>query len=676
MGKADRFVVRHGSSLAHCSDAFQVAKLMRALESPEVVVGSSSSQGSSCKVAEALNALSCQLQRNIAQRLSVECSTLRDGEFHLRNAAKATGLSSEARKTLKFINDVNKAASVCRHFSGPWADKVLATTMEVLDLVGSAQADNAFSPLGKMRPWRNSGEEVGSSTPSQGHYSHKMRDDSVSRHEVDVSYVYHDPAEINRNHARRTSGKPGSTPAATPRSSSSKSESEADNAFPSDLKKEAPTFVPGTFREDVAAAPVATNAATTSAAVHYYAGDNEDMSRDSESEAALTRLFLTRYKSWTANDEAPKAAVSAPATADAKAAEVPAAREPKAEAPAPAAEDPAQAATDGHSRRGKGRGASGAECFVPTTEPGIAATDGASQERYEATFAADYDHTSHEAYLASLSVILGRARSKSSEEWRSLFDSLVRSPSALRAAYYEGKHIVQFLQDIMKASTTARVAPSSDAIKRIQENRERAHARQKKAEAPAPAAAEIKAEKAPDAEASSVTGLPLFDCTMPSRDGVQEEDAEVQPGLRSNSQVPLAATLSTSTLPSRYDFHETNDELEGDSEREITVHIEVPPSTVKEQVFVKFRRNSLLVKVALGCIFHKVIDGELQGCIDPEASSWTLQGSGPDRILCLTLEKSKGGIKWHQLLKQADTNCSAPAVAAPKTLEAASYSSN
>ncbi len=350
-----------------------------------------------------------------------------------------------------------------------------------------AAAPAARSPLGKKRLWRDRGEALGSSTPSRVHYSHGMKDDTVS-HDADASYIYNDPADVKRNpsttfHTRRASGSPGHTPATTPRSNLRKSEAEADHAFSSDLRAEAPAFVPSIFRGkgDGVASPAATSAATASAAVHYYIGDpeNNDTSRDSESEAALTQLRLKRYK------------------------------------------------------------------FTRTEKP-----------------------------------------------------------------------------------------------------------------------------------ASSVAGLPLFDCPRPSHDGVQEEDSEVQPGLRSNSPVPLTSTLTTSTLPSLYDFHETNDELEGDSEREITVNIKVPPSTDKDDVKVIFRRSTLLVQVSGHEAQPSVIDGELQGCIDPEASSWTLQGTGPDRTLCLIIEKSKGGIKWHRLLKQADTNWPAPAVEVLKTRAAASYSSN
>ncbi len=123
----------------------------------------------------------------------------------------------------------------------------------------------------------------------------------------------------------------------------------------------------------------------------------------------------------------------------------------------------------------------------------------------------DLERASHEAYVAGLAQIIEVASAKSKEEWESLLDGLMRSESALRAAYYEGKPVMQFLTDMVKditekrklqhmteadkakaettASTvqpaipaTARAAStsaSSDVLKRIQENRERALARKK-----------------------------------------------------------------------------------------------------------------------------------------------------------------------------------------------------
>ncbi len=106
------------------------------------------------------------------------------------------------------------------------------------------------------------------------------------------------------------------------------------------------------------------------------------------------------------------------------------------------------------------------------------------------------------------------------------------------------------------------------------------------------------------------------------------------------------------------------------------MNIKVPPSTGKDDVKVIFGRTTLLVQVSGHDAQPSVIDGKLQGSIDPEASSWTLQGSGPDRILCLSIEKSKGGILWHRLLENVDTNRPAPAVEILKTREAARYANS
>lgn len=105
----------------------------------------------------------------------------------------------------------------------------------------------------------------------------------------------------------------------------------------------------------------------------------------------------------------------------------------------------------------------------------------------------------------------------------------------------------------------------------------------------------------------------------------------------------------------RYEFLETTHDLEGESEADATVNIRVPPATQKNDVEVTFRRTHLKVKVRGHEMQPAVIDGEFCGAIDPDGSSWALEGCGEDRTLCLMIEKIKGGILWHHLLKQNET---------------------
>mmetsp|Transcript_140503 Transcript_140503/g.199160 ORF Transcript_140503/g.199160 Transcript_140503/m.199160 type:complete len:264 (-) Transcript_140503:33-824(-) len=91
-------------------------------------------------------------------------------------------------------------------------------------------------------------------------------------------------------------------------------------------------------------------------------------------------------------------------------------------------------------------------------------------------------------------------------------------------------------------------------------------------------------------------------------------------------------------------FHEVN------NKSEVTVEIEVPPSTQKADITVKMQPTRLLVDVK-GHEMRPVIDGNLSGEIDVEGSSWTLEGKDGGRKLVLELEKTMGGFLWHKLLK-------------------------
>ena len=146
-----KFVVRRGEALAHCQDAEQAAKLMCALS-----CGRNPGLAGMGAVADQLVQLSNTLQRAIAGRLGVHCSTLRDGEFHLRQRVKASGTEREARSCLKLLSEVNKAASVCRHFTAPWAEHVVSRTSSVLDGLALAQPDATFLQ----------GQDIASASPS------------------------------------------------------------------------------------------------------------------------------------------------------------------------------------------------------------------------------------------------------------------------------------------------------------------------------------------------------------------------------------------------------------------------------------------------------------------------------------------------------------------------------
>ncbi|CAE8589859.1 unnamed protein product [Polarella glacialis] len=87
------------------------------------------------------------------------------------------------------------------------------------------------------------------------------------------------------------------------------------------------------------------------------------------------------------------------------------------------------------------------------------------------------------------------------------------------------------------------------------------------------------------------------------------------------------------------------------NKQEVTVIVRVPPETAKSDVKVRFLPNSLRIQVQGHEVQPAVIDGELSGAIDVEASNWSLEGSGPDRRVVLDMEKTMGGFMWNTLLK-------------------------
>lgn len=90
--------------------------------------------------------------------------------------------------------------------------------------------------------------------------------------------------------------------------------------------------------------------------------------------------------------------------------------------------------------------------------------------------------------------------------------------------------------------------------------------------------------------------------------------------------------------------------VEVDNKQDVTVNIAVPASTQKSDISVTFFPSKLRVAVKGHERQPAIIDGELAGKVDPESCSWTLEGSGEKRRLCLELEKTMGGLMWHRLL--------------------------
>jgi len=85
--------------------------------------------------------------------------------------------------------------------------------------------------------------------------------------------------------------------------------------------------------------------------------------------------------------------------------------------------------------------------------------------------------------------------------------------------------------------------------------------------------------------------------------------------------------------------------------QEVTVTVPVPAATARSDVDVCIQATSLRIAVKGHSIQPAVLDGELTGAVDLEASSWSLEGSGDKRRVVLELEKKMGGFMWDRLLK-------------------------
>jgi len=83
----------------------------------------------------------------------------------------------------------------------------------------------------------------------------------------------------------------------------------------------------------------------------------------------------------------------------------------------------------------------------------------------------------------------------------------------------------------------------------------------------------------------------------------------------------------------------------------VTVTVAVPAETKKSDVDVCIQATSLRIAVKGHSSQPTVVDGELTGAIDPESSSWSLEGSGEKRRVVVELEKKMGGFMWDKLLK-------------------------
>jgi hypothetical protein len=116
-----------------------------------------------------------------------------------------------------------------------------------------------------------------------------------------------------------------------------------------------------------------------------------------------------------------------------------------------------------------------------------------------------------------------------------------------------------------------------------------------------------------------------------------------QPSSSSSSASPSSSSPSAAASSSTLDINSYS-WTQDDSDVEIV--IKVDPATEKKHVQVAFARTHLRV-VVKGFV---VIDARTGGDVETDACTWTLQTSGSQRELCVTLPKEGGG-RWVALLE-------------------------
>jgi hypothetical protein len=143
-----------------------------------------------------------------------------------------------------------------------------------------------------------------------------------------------------------------------------------------------------------------------------------------------------------------------------------------------------------------------------------------------------------------------------------------------------------------------------------------------------------------------------------SRNLSEEEKKKIQEAMdKHNKKVPTAEEIAASIEAEKkrkakkedpWDFEEFK------NQPEFRVIIKVPAATKKADCKVTFKADSLSVSVAGHESQPYIMNGELLEKVDPDACSWTIDGSGDGRKLVLEMEKKMGGFMWNRLMKPED----------------------
>jgi len=95
------------------------------------------------------------------------------------------------------------------------------------------------------------------------------------------------------------------------------------------------------------------------------------------------------------------------------------------------------------------------------------------------------------------------------------------------------------------------------------------------------------------------------------------------------------------------------------TESEVVVKFPIDPSVGKDKLRIKIDPGMLCVQVAGNAIFRN----ELSNKVNVDESFWSIEGTGPDRCLVVSLYKKKDKVQWRGLTKEEEESAAADVLA-------------
>lgn len=139
---------------------------------------------------------------------------------------------------------------------------------------------------------------------------------------------------------------------------------------------------------------------------------------------------------------------------------------------------------------------------------------------------------------------------------------------------------------------------------------------------------------------------------------LKHQDADKLQVLSSSSWIPHVLLPGSATVAAVPAIQQQSAQVVYDyaqSLEEVLVEAQLPAHIQQGDIHVKLTPSTLLVVVGR----QRLVDGRLAGLVDPEHSSWKIEGQGKSRKLSVTLCKQPAASGqrfaiWSSLLQQVD----------------------